>query len=48
MRFILGLFMGIALGASMGLLVATQQGSETRRVLRQRLQRHLEEVEEPL
>ncbi len=48
MRFILGLLLGISLGASMGLLVAPQQGSENRRVLRQRMQRHHEEVEEPL
>lgn len=43
MRFLLGLILGIALGVSLGLLVAPQPGSETRRVLRERVQRHDEE-----
>ena len=46
MRFVLGLILGIALGVSLGLLVAPQPGSETRRVLRERVQRHGEEEEE--
>lgn len=46
MRFILGLILGIALGVSLGLLVAPQPGSETRRVLRERVQRRGEEEEE--
>jgi len=46
MRFILGLLLGVALGVSVGLLVAPQPGSETRKVLRQRVQRQAEEAEE--
>lgn len=48
MRFVLGLLLGIALGVSLGLLVAPQPGSETRKALRQRVQRHSEEEEEEL
>ncbi len=46
MRFVLGLILGIALGVSLGLLVAPQPGSETRRALRDRVQRHGDEEEE--
>ena len=46
MRFLLGLILGIALGVSVGLLVAPQPGIETRRVLRERVQRSGEEEEE--
>lgn len=46
MRFILGLVLGIALGVSLGLLVAPQPGSETRRALRERVQRRGEEDED--
>src|SRR3990172_12705786 len=46
MRFILGLILGAALGVSLGLLVAPQPGSETRRALRERMQRQGEEQEE--
>ena len=45
MRFILGLLLGVVLGASMGLLVAPQQDSETGRALRDRMRhRHEEEA----
>jgi gas vesicle protein len=46
MRFLLGVILGVALGVSLGLLVAPQPGSETRRALRERVQRHDEEEEE--
>jgi len=46
MRFILGLLLGVALGVSLGLLVAPQPGSETRKALRERMQRQGEEEEE--
>ncbi len=46
MRFVLGLILGIAVGVSLGLLVAPQPGSETRRALRDRVQRRGEEDEE--
>ena len=46
MRFILGLILGITLGVSLGLLVAPQPGSETRRALRERMQRPGEEEED--
>lgn len=45
MRFILGLLLGIVVGVSVGLLVAPQPGSETRRALRERMQRRGEEAE---
>ena len=48
MRFILGLILGAALGVSLGLLVAPQPGSETRRALRERVQRQSEGEEEEL
>lgn len=46
MRFLLGLLLGAALGVSLGLLVAPQPGSETRRALRDRMQRQSEDEEE--
>ncbi|MDO8616060.1 MAG: YtxH domain-containing protein [Dehalococcoidia bacterium] len=46
MRFILGLLFGIALGVSLGLLVAPQPGSETRRALQKRVRRTAEEAEQ--
>jgi gas vesicle protein len=46
MRFMLGLIFGIVLGVSLGLLVAPQPGSETRRVLQERMRRATEEDEE--
>lgn len=39
MRFILGLLVGIMLGASLGLLLAPQPGTQTRQALRERLRR---------
>jgi gas vesicle protein len=38
MRFVTGLMLGMALGTSLGLLDAPQRGSETIRVIRERLQ----------
>jgi len=46
MRFIFGLLLGSALGVSLGLLIAPQPGSETRRVLQERVQRGQEAEEE--
>jgi len=48
MRFLIGVVLGIALGAAVGLLVAPQPGSETRRVLRERVQRGGEGIEDDL
>lgn len=39
MRFLLGLFLGIALGVAVGLVLAPQPGSETRKALREQLQK---------
>ena len=39
MRFVLGLLMGVALGISVGLIVAPQPGSETRKALQERMQK---------
>ena len=44
MRFLIGLLVGIAMGAAVGLLVAPQPGSETRRALRERVRRAGEEI----
>ncbi len=38
MRFVIGLMLGMALGASLGLLTAPQRGSETIRLIRERIQ----------
>ena len=38
MRFVIGLMLGLTLGASLGLLAAPQRGSETFRVIRERIQ----------
>jgi len=38
MRFIIGLILGVSLGASLGLLGAPQRGSETIRIIRERIQ----------
>ena len=46
MRFLIGLLLGIATGAAVGLLVAPQPGSETRRVLRERVRRGGEEMDD--
>ncbi len=46
MRFILGLLMGAALGVGVGLLVAPQPGSETRRALTERMRWAAEEAED--
>jgi len=48
MRFVIGIVVGIALGAAVGLLVAPQPGSETRRVIRERVRRGGEEMEEEI
>jgi gas vesicle protein len=39
---------GIGLGAAVGLLVAPQPGSETRRVIRDRVRRGADEMEDEL
>ncbi|MCH8815419.1 MAG: YtxH domain-containing protein [Chloroflexi bacterium] len=46
MRFIFGLLLGAALGVSLGLLIAPQPGSETRRALQKRVQGGQEAEEE--
>jgi len=38
MRFLIGVLLGAALGACVGLLTAKQPGSETRQALRARMQ----------
>ncbi len=44
MRFILGLLIGIALGAALGRLAPPQSGNEIRQALKQRLQPDSEEA----
>ncbi len=46
MRFFLGLIIGVALGAAVGLLTATKPGSEMRQALRERMQRGADDLEE--
>lgn len=47
MRFIIGLLLGIAAGAALGLVLAPQSGRETRDSLRKRVQQPSEDgVEE--
>ena len=46
MRFILGLIIGIAAGAAVGLIVAPQSGKATREALSTRMQRDGQETEE--
>ena len=46
MRFLLGLLLGIALGVAVGLVLAPQPGSETRKALREQLQKSGEGGEE--
>ena len=48
MRFILGLILGTVLGASLGLLVAPDEGNETRKALRDRMRHDPEEGDQPL
>ena len=38
MRFVIGLMLGMALGTSLGLLAAPQRGSETIRIIRERME----------
>ncbi len=38
MRFVIGLMLGLALGTSVGVLAAPQRGSETIRVIRERME----------
>ena len=38
MRFVIGLMLGMTLGASLGLLAAPQRGGETIRIIRERIQ----------
>ncbi|MCH7953030.1 MAG: YtxH domain-containing protein [Chloroflexi bacterium] len=44
MRFILGLLIGVALGAALGRLAPPQSGNEIRQALKQRLQPDAEEA----
>jgi len=46
MRFIIGLLLGIAAGAALGLVIAPQSGRETRESIRKRVQSTTEDVEE--
>ncbi len=43
MRFVLGLIIGLALGAAAGLIIAPQSGRETREALRQRVTKRPDE-----
>jgi gas vesicle protein len=45
MRFLLGILIGAAVGVSVGLIVAPQPGSETRRALQQRMKRTTDDLE---
>ncbi len=46
MRFLLGLLLGIALGVAVGLVLAPQPGSETRKALREQLQKSNDDSDE--
>ena len=46
MRFILGIILGIAAGAALGLVIAPKSGRETREALRKRVQSTAEEAPE--
>ena len=46
MRFIIGILLGIAAGAAIGLIMAPQSGKETRESLRKRMQAPADEIEE--
>jgi gas vesicle protein len=48
MRFLLGVAIGIGLGAAVGLLVAPQPGSETRRVIRERINKGADELDDEM
>jgi gas vesicle protein len=48
MRFILGILLGIAGGAVLGLVIAPRSGRETREALRKRVQSTSEEAPEAL
>ncbi len=46
MRFILGLLIGVALGAALGRLAPPQSGNEIRQALKQRLHPDAEEADD--
>jgi len=46
MRFILGVLIGIAAGAALGLIMAPQSGKETRETLRKRMQPAADDAQE--
>jgi gas vesicle protein len=48
MRFILGIIIGIAAGAALGLIIAPRSGRETREALRNRVRANTEEAPEPV
>ncbi len=48
MRFVIGLMLGMALGASLGLPAAPQRASETIRIMRERIQQRDETDSAPL
>jgi gas vesicle protein len=48
MRFILGIILGIAAGAALGLIIAPKSGRETREAIRKRVQPIPEEAPEAL
>jgi gas vesicle protein len=48
MRFILGIILGIAAGAALGLVIAPKSGRETREAIRKRVQSTADEAQEAL
>ena len=46
MRFLIGLFFGVSLGATIGLMMAPQPGSEMRQALQERIRRQRGDTEE--